>query len=197
MNVSRRYTGLAALTAMAGLLALVPLANPAFAWTASLSTCVAGSWSSTCTTSPSFAIGTLVPDTAKVTLSADGGPYGSVNFYVASGTCADHGTGALVGSSSVTGSGSTYYTQSWDSTGKTAGNYVWLVYYTGTGSGGYPRAPTSGYDCEPFSLFVGPPPPHVPQFPLGSLLIFALAIPALLLLEQDWSRPQRRFPKSG
>jgi hypothetical protein len=103
-----------------------------------------------------------VSDTAQV--PEDGG---TLYFYVASGTCADHGTGTLVKSFSVpSSSGVTTFTTSWDSTGYSPGSYVWLTYY-GEAS-----------HCEPFTLKGS----TVPEFPLGAVLTIALALPALLLL---------------
>jgi len=191
MKTIRRYASIAGLGILATLLMASPFLTPTFAWTSSLHTCVAGSWSANCTVNPSYAIGTTVSDTAKVTLTNDGPPYGTVYFAVAAGTCSQHGSpltsGPSPASASVTGSGATTYTSTLSTIGFSAGSYVWLVYYGGTGSGGYPRAPTSGYDCEPFTLFAGPSP--VPEFPMGMALLMAILFPAMLLFKKKFGIP--------
>lgn len=126
-------------------------------------------------------------DTAKLTLSSDGSPYGSVYFAVAAGTCADHGSTISNQTYAVTGTGTTYPTESISTTAYSAGSYVWLVHYSGTGSKGYPRAPSSGQDCEPFTLTSLPPPTSVPEFPFGMALLMAMAIPALVLFKRKLS----------
>jgi hypothetical protein len=191
MKTTRRYASIAGLGILATLLWASPLLTPAFAWHSGISTCVAGTWSKDCTVNPSFAIGTSVSDTAQITLTSNGGPYGTVYFAVAAGICTDHNSPLVSGPSpasiTVTGSGVTTYTSTLSTTGLSAGSYVWLVYYSGTGSNGYPRAPASGYDCEPFTLFAAPPPASVPQFPFGMALLMAIALPALLLLKKKSS----------
>lgn len=134
-------------------------------------------------------MGTSISDVASLTLTwGDGSPYGSVVFALWAGTCSSQ-TGSAIFTSTITVSGSTSYSGaysttsgSFSTTGLSAGSYVWLVYYTGTGTGGYPRAPTSGYDCEPITLTVS----HgVPEFSAGLPLLLALAAPALLLLRRQ------------
>lgn len=192
---TKRYASVAGLGILAALLFASPLLAPAFAWTSTLNTCV-GSYSSStypseCTVNPSYTVGTTVSDTAKLYLTSDGSPYGTLYFAVASGSCANPTvldisiTGA---SPTVTGSGDTYYTASISTTGLSAGTYYWLVYYSGTGSKGYPRAPSSGYDCEQFTL-VSAPPVSTPEFPFGMALLLAAAIPALVVLKRKFSLP--------
>jgi len=191
MNTSRRYASVAGLGILATILFASPLLAPTFAWSSSLSTCVGTSYSTSCTVNPSYPIGSTVTDTAKLYLTSDGAPYGSVYFAVAAGVCSDYGT-IISGTSqtvSVTGTGTTYPQASISTTGYSAGSYVWLVYYGGTGYGGYPRAPSSGYGCEPFTLVKAPPPPGVPEFPFGMALLLAAAIPALVLLKRKFSVP--------
>ena len=195
MKNTRRYASIAGLGILATILFASPLLAPTFAWSSSLSTCVGTSYSSECTVNPSYAIGTSVSDTAKLTLTSDGGPYGQVIFGVAAGTCRTvtgaPGYGSIITTLkyNVTGTGTTYPSVSVSTTGYSAGSYVWLVYYTGTGSGGYPRAPSTGYDCEPFTLYSAPPPTGVPEFPFGMALLMAAAIPALVLIKRKFSLP--------
>lgn len=138
----------------------------------------------------SAAIGTGIYDKATLQLSTNGGPYGSITFYAYTGTCngQGHPTGTLVYTSSavsVTGSGpTTYQSATVPTTGWAAGNYVWVAKYSGTGYGGYPSAQAA---CEPFNLFQGPPPPTVPEFPLGLALVMALAIPVLFIVKSKYA----------
>ena len=195
MQTNRRNMSIAGLGILAAIIFVSPLLAPTFAWTSSLSTCVGSTYSTSCAKNPSYAIGTTVSDTAQLVLTNDGTPAGTVYFAVASGICSDHGTGTTTGvtgasQTATTGSGgsgttTTTYTASLSTTGLSAGSYVWLVYYSGTGSGGYPRAPTSGYDCEPFTLFAGSIP--TPQFPLGMAALLATALPAMLLIKRKFS----------
>jgi hypothetical protein len=154
---------------------------------------------STTPSTTSSAIGTSISDSAKLQLSDNGGPYGSITFKIYSGTCTTEGvpTGTLkytsspvpVTSAATSGSGATYGSGPVSTTGLAAGSYVWVASYSGT-AGGYP-AGTAG--CESFTLFKGSPPP-VPEFPLGIALLMALAIPALLLVRSKRSAllPQGR-----
>jgi len=189
MNTVRRYATFAGLGILATILIASPLLAPTFAWSSSLSTCVGTSYTSECAVNPSYAIGTTVSDTAKLYLTSDGGPYGSVYFAVAAGVCSDHGSAISNQTYAVTGTGTTYPTESVSTTGYSAGSYVWLVHYSGTGSGGYPRAPSTGNDCEPFTLYKGTPPTGVPEFPFGMALLMAMAIPALVLFRRKFGLP--------
>jgi len=112
-------------------------------WTSSLSTSI--SPSSTITS------GTSAHDTLTVTLTNNGPPLGTVYAYLYSGTCSSQSGGALQSfSTAVTGSGmTTYNTPSY--TFNSAGSFVYLTYYSGT-SGGYPRSPASGYNCEALTV---------------------------------------------
>jgi hypothetical protein len=178
----RRAAGLGVLSAF-GLMLLG--AAPAFAWTSAISTTPSATL---------VAAGTPVTDTATVTLTNDGAPFGYVVFAVYSGGCTNGApTGAQVlghfpgpsntNNVAVTASGSNPYTSASFSTTGLSGAYVWVVYYTGTGSSGYPRAPATGYDCESFS--VSPPPAHgAPEFPAGLAVLMGIALPAMMLLKR-------------
>ena len=160
-------------------------AAPAFAWTSSLSTVPSAT---------TVVAGISVTDTATVTLSLDSGPYGSVVFAVYSGGCTTgtptgsqvlgHFTGLNTNTVTVTANGAHSYTSAAFSTTGLSGSYVWAVKYLGTGSGGYPNAPSAGYfDCEAFT--VTPNVSHgAPEFPMGLPLLMALALPAMLLLRR-------------
>src|SRR6266850_1652024 len=154
----RGAAGLGVLTAF-GFLMLG--AVPAFAWTSTLVT--------TPLPSSSVAVGTTISDSAALTLTAQTGtPSGTIIFYLFAGTCtsvAGSAPGsALYTHSSTVGSSNngatvTYSSGTFSTTGKAAGNYVWLVRYSG--GGGWPGTPTTGpllsdsttnhYDCEPFA----------------------------------------------
>jgi hypothetical protein len=178
----RKAVGLGVLSAF-GLMLLG--AVPAFAWTSSVTTTPSAT---------SVVAGTLVTDTATVTLSPDASPFGYVVFAVYSGGCTNgaptgsqvltHFTGSVTASNvAVTANGVHSYTSASFSTTGLSGAYVWVVYYTGTGSGGYPRAPLSAttYDCEPFTVNA----PHgAPEFPAGLGVLLALALPAMMLLKR-------------
>jgi len=190
------------LCVLATTLGLVLGATPAFAWTSTVYTCIGNYTSSTfpsppssCTSNPTVG-GSIIYDTAQVTLSSDGSPYGSLTVLLAKGTCSSIGStvsGVSGSNPSVTGSGTTYYVASIATSSLTSGSsYVWLTSYSGT-SGGYPYAPTSGVgtnpttysgnlvDCEPF-IFQATT--GVPEFPSGMVLLLALALPALFLMRR-------------
>jgi len=203
MTTMKRKTMVAGLGALAIVMALAPMATPAFAWTSSIYTCV-GNYSSstyptTCTTNPSYIVGSTVYDTAKLTLTNDGSPFGSLTVLLAHGTCTSIGTTvsgvsnsnpSATGGSGGTGTTTSYYVASITTTSFASGSYVWLTSYSGTSSG-YPYAPTSStgtnptlyngnyVDCEPFTLQA----PHgVPEFPYGMAIVMGLALPALFLM---------------
>src|SRR5208337_2385439 len=199
MFENSRTKKLAILGAVAVVLGLSAVA-PAFAWTSSLSTTIycksgAGAWS-VCASTTSIPAGTAVKDKATLTLTSDGGPYGTISFYIYSGTYNTDKTCAQnVGASTlywtdpsnaytVAGSGATNYYSS-SPTSLVAGSYFFYVVYSGTGSGGYPSAAK----CEPFTTagYPFPPPSTVPQFPLGMALLLAVAIPGLLLVRSKYT----------
>ena len=112
--------------------------------------------------------------------------YGLVTFEVFEGTCSSIGsavspqpTPALF---NVTGTGKTTYASTLTTTGLSAGPYVWIVHYTDptTDRYSYPSAST----CEPFTLNSTS---TVPEFPLGPVLMLALAFPALLLIRSKFA----------
>jgi len=176
--MNRKNSMLATLGLLSLLVGVGGVVAPVFAWHIV-------SFTTTASTT-SAAIGTGVYDKATLQLSTNGGPYGSITFYAYTGTCNGQGnpTGTLVYTSSavtVTGSGpTTYQSTTASTTGWAAGSYVWVAKYSGTGSNGYPAATAA---CEPFSLFQGPPPPTVPEFPLGFAALMALAIPVLFIVK--------------
>ena len=140
---------------------------------------------------------TSATDTATITLSDNGPNYGSVTFNVyaaaVGATCAPTGPSLLTSVVAVAGhtdhgSDQTYQTTSaaFPYSGHT-GNYVWIVSY---GGGGYP---SMGPLCESMPSSSFPPPPTVPEFPLGMAMLLALAIPALLLVR---SRTASKTPSS-
>jgi len=71
----------------------------------------------------------------------------------------------------------------------TAGFYAWIVQYNPSKFDS--KSGNSLYDlqtCETFQLTgTYPPPPTAPQFPLGMALLFALAIPGLLLIRSRYA----------
>jgi len=75
------------------------------------------------------------------------------------------------------------------SSGTTAGLYAWIVQYNPSKFDS--KSGNSLYDlqtCETFQLTgTYPPPPTAPQFPLGMALLFALAIPGLLLIRSRYA----------
>lgn len=191
MKTVSRKASIGGLSILAIMLMAAPLISATFAWTATPGTpftCVASAWSSKCVSDPTFAVGTSVPDTAHIAFN-DEGPYGSVVFAVASGTC---GNVISVLSNVTIGIPSTptiayaNVTTTFSTTALSAGNYVWLVHYTGNPDG-YKRYPTTGNDCEPFKLTSLPPPTSVPEFPFGMALLMAMAIPALVLFKRKLS----------
>jgi len=195
----RRGVAIAGLCALATALGLVLAAAPAFAWTSSVYTCIGNYTSSTypssCTSNPTLG-GSIIYDTAQLTLSNSGSPYGSLTVLLAKGTCSSIGStisGVSGSNPSVTTYGTTYYVASIATSSLTSGSsYVWLTSYSGT-SGGYPYAPTSGagtnpttysgnlVDCEPF-IFQATT--GVREFPSGMVLLLALALPALVLMRR-------------
>jgi hypothetical protein len=150
------------------------------------------------TPSPSDVIPVNTPifDTSSLTLSSGSGtPSGTVYFYLYAGTCASPTGSPLSSSTATVGSsnnGATvqYSSATFPTTGLPAGNYVWLVRYSGGGA--WPAFPTSStggavkigtyyYHCEPISLTTS----HgVPEFPIGPSLAIALALPAMMLLRK-------------
>jgi len=185
MKSRRQNKALLSLTALAGILVLTAMATPTFAWhVVSLSTCVGTSWSPDCAGNPSYTIGSQVSDTANVTVSHNGGS-GYITFAVykaaVGATCAPSGTALYTsGPTPFPGDGKSHIVTSgaFDTTGQSAGGYVWTTYVT------YADAkPWSG--CEPFTLTQST---GVPQFPLGSLLVIALALPGLLLVRTKLTR---------
>ena len=189
-----------ALIAAAAILGLSVVA-PTFAWNATLNTtiyCMApGSTWVACSSVTSIPAGTMIKDKATLTLTADGGPYGTIRFYLYSGTyntahtCAQNVASATLfwtdpsNPYSVTGTGTTTYYSTAPSS-IPSGSYFFYVTYSGTGVGGYPAKST----CEPFSTLGFPPPNPVPQFPLGMGLLLAAAIPGLLLVRSRFSSKQ-------
>jgi hypothetical protein len=188
MNRSGRKATLATLGLLSLLVGVGGVVAPVFAWHIVSFT--------TTSSTTSAAIGTGIYDTAYLQISNNGGPYGSITYHVYQGSCNSQGnpTGSLVYTSpavSVTAAASTgtspvaYTSATVSTTTWSAGSYVWVVNYSGTGSSGYPAAKAA---CEPFSLFQGPPPPPgVPQFPLGLAALMAIAVPALLLVKSKRS----------
>ncbi len=177
---------LATLGVISVLIGVSGIVAPAFAWSVQTFTTTASTTSA--------AIGTGVYDTATLQLTSDGGPYGTITFYVYSGTCTSgNPTGTLEYTSPAvtvtTSLKTTYQSATFSTTGLTAGNYVWVAKYSGTGSGGYPAAKAA---CEPFSLFSGQPPPRVPEFPFGLAILMALAVPAMLIAKSKFAAQATR-----
>jgi len=183
MKSRRQHKALISLTALAGVLALTAIAAPTFAWhVISLNTCVGTTWSTDCAGNPSYTIGSQVSDTANVAVSDNGGSaYITFTVYKAAvgATCAPTGDALYTsGAIAFPGDGSSHIVPTassqvqFDSTGQSAGAYVWVTKVT------YSDA-TPWTACEPFTLTPGT---GVPQFPLGSLLVIALALPGLLLV---------------
>jgi hypothetical protein len=199
MKTISRRASIGGLGILAIVLMAAPLITATFAWVAtpgSPFTCVTstGVWSPKCTADPSFAIGTKVYDTVHISFSTVG-PYYSVVFAVANGTCTlpsgAPGYGSAFKNTTVTipttpTISSINVTTSVITTKYDAGSYVWLVHYTG-GSDGYARYPSKGNDCEPFTLTSLPPPTSVPEFPFGIALLMAMAVPALVLFKRKFS----------
>ena len=179
MKSRRQHKALISLTALAGVLALTAIAAPTFAWhVVSLSTCVGTTWSTDCAGNPSYTIGSQVSDTANVAVSNNGGS-GYITFTVykaaVGATCAPTGTALYTsGPTGFPGDGNTHIVTSgaFNTAGQSAGEYVWTTKVTYSDA-----TPWTG--CEPFSLTQGT---GVPQFPMGSLLVIALALPGLLLV---------------
>ncbi len=181
---SNRKVTIATLGLLSLLVGVGGVVAPVFAWHIVTFTTTASTTSA--------AIGTGIHDTANLQLSSNGGPYGTITFYVYKGTSCDVGgtpvytsTPVSVTSAATCSGGANYNSPTVSTTGWSAGNYVWVAHYSGTGSSGYPSATAT---CEPFSLFQGPPPPPgVPQFPFGLAALMAIAIPALLLVKSKRS----------
>lgn len=187
MNRNGKRITLATLGVLSLLIGVGGVVAPVFAWSVTSFTTTASA--------STAAIGTGIYDQATLQLTSDGGPYGTITFYAYTGSCNvdGHPTGTLVYTSpavTVTTSSKTTYTSATASTiGWTAGSYVWVAKYSGTGSGGYPSKTAA---CEPFSLFSGGPPPTVPEFPLGFAALMALAIPVMLLVRSKYSAQATR-----
>jgi hypothetical protein len=205
MNNRRRLLPVAfALTAF---IAAGVLAVPAYAWHSNLSTqiyangvvCGPPGSSNPC----GVPVGSSIYDKATLFLSSNGKPYGTISFVVYSGSSFTNGAYSANGYSipkctlgtgntlkwtdslnpqSVTGTGTTQYTSSTVNTNTySTGSYFFYVTYSGTGKSGYPSASV----CEPFSLSSTS---TVPEFPLGMALLFALAIPVLLIARTRFAR---------
>jgi hypothetical protein len=133
-----------------------------------------------------------IQSSIAVTCSSTGTTAGKLCFEVLSGICSDHGSTLITGLNATSytnflGTGTHTYVRhvSLSTTGLTAGNYIWVVTYAGlTGT----DKPPSRQVCEPFKLTAFPPPPSVPEFPLGSVLMMALAIPALLVFRGKFAK---------
>jgi len=130
---------------------------------------------------------TSVTDKALVTLSSSGAPSGvSVTFKVYQGTCSDHsGTALLTSNKPITSDKGLQQVVSdpFSTIGRPAGNYVWIVFYQ---PGNYPLTDGSkNPHCEPMVLLQ---PVPTPEFPLGILALFAVAIPGLLLIRGAHAR---------
>lgn len=153
---------------------------------------------STTPSSASAAVGTTISDTADLTLSSVVGATssGSIQFYLYAGTCSGVTGSALYSNtatvlSSNNGATKGYPSGSFSTGALAAGNYVWLVRYSG--GGGWPATPTTGvllsglyYACEPITLTTTT---HgAPEFPAGLGVLMALAVPAMLFM-------RRRIPQ--
>ncbi len=183
MKRSGRNVTVATLGLLAVVLGVGGVVAPVFGWTV---------YSFTTTASATTAaVGTGIHDTAYLRTTADGGPYGTITFYIYSGTgCSTTGKTAVYTSSAVsvtsadqTPSTGTYTSPTVSTTGWATGNYFWVAKYSGT-PGGYPSSTAT---CEPFNLFAGTPPPTVPEFPLGFAALMALAIPVLFLARSKFA----------
>ena len=131
-----------------------------------------------------------VTDTASVTLSSSGAPSGvSITFNVYQGTCSDHsGTPLLTSNRPITSDLGLQQVTSdpFSTAGHSPGSYVWIVTYN---QGDYPLTDGSPNPaCEPMNLLTYHPP-TVPEFPFGLALLFAVAIPGLLLLRRTAGKP--------
>jgi hypothetical protein len=163
------------LIAILAVLALGMNSVDAFAWHSTLTTTLS---------STTVIIGNGIYDTATLTVSNGGNtqPSGYIIFSIYSGSCSNgKPTGALIATLpqvKVTHAGS-YQSAVWNTAGQQAGNYVFVVKYTG--GNGYPSATAA---CEPFMLVNGS---SVPEFPLGSIgfgMLFAIALPMLMLIRK-------------
>lgn len=209
MSGKGRTTELALVGVAALVLGLSAL-SPVFAWhVASFSStiyCENGSTWAPCTSSQLAGISTPIKDEASLQLSANGKPYGTLSFFIYSGgsssyfndvdthVCTINSGASLVWTDSANPQAVTSASQQPSSqpftssvvSSLTAGSYFFYVSYSGTGSGGYP----AGSLCEPFTAVTFPPPPTVPQFPLGIAVLLGLAIPALFLAKSKFSGKQ-------
>jgi len=144
-----------------------------FAWHSALTTTLS---------STTVIIGDSIYDTATLAVSNGGNvqPSGYIIFSIYSGSCSNgKPTGMLIATlppEKVTHAGS-YQSSAWNTAGQQAGNYVFVVKYTG--GNGYPPATAA---CEPFVLVNGS---SVPEFPFGSIgLLFAITLPILILVRK-------------
>ena len=189
--MNRKNSMLATLGLLSLLVGVGGVVAPVFAWHVV-------SFTTTASTT-SAAIGTGIHDSATLQLSNNGAPYGSITYYIYSGTCNAQGnpTGTLkytspsvaVTSAATGAGGASYQSATVSTTGYAAGSYVWVAKYSGSGVNGYPAATAA---CEPFSLFQGPPPPTVPEFPLGLAALMALAIPVLFIVKSKYAAQATR-----
>jgi hypothetical protein len=198
---------------------LVQGAGLAFAWHSSLSGTTLSPASSVVkgTSVTDTATVGLNPGSTCTPISSCG-PFGSVTFLVykdtaggPAGCVASDLNGATSYSSTVTITSAMIAGTSLPSTATVpsaalstgslaAGFYVFLVHYTGTGSSGYPDSPTAAgsmivqvgttyYLCEP--LAITPASTSAPEFSLGLLPLFALVVPALLLMRGRFAAKTR------
>jgi hypothetical protein len=165
------------------------------AWTSSLSTQLYPS--------STVSQGTSVYDMDTVALTNDGpgsppsvcssDDFGCIISNVYSGTCSSYSGSSLqsstiaVTSAAESKGGATYDTPSLSTSGLSAGSYVWISYYTGT-PGGYPRAPSSGYDCESMTIKQSSGVPEFPFGALGMLALLGVSLPAMIVLRSRFYR---------
>ena len=185
-----RTASIAVLGALALFLGLGAVA-PVFAWHATGFSTQLNPPS--CGTSGGCSVASIT-DTASVTLSSSGAPSGvSVTFNVYQGTCSDHsGTSLLTSNRPITSDKGLQQVTSdpFTTSGRAAGGYVWVVMYN---QGNYPltdRSPNP--DCEQMVL-LQTSHSTVPEFPFGMVLLFAIAVPGLLLVRRVRGRT---FPLS-
>jgi hypothetical protein len=133
----------------------------------------------TMTPVPTAYVGDSFHDTATLTVSGDSAanPTGTVHYYFY--TAADDCTGDYVASDgAVGGTAASPTVGNSASTGPLGiGVYSFKAVYTGDS-----HYVGSSSDCEPFHIVQNPN--TVPEFPLGSAVMFAVLVPALLLLRK-------------
>jgi len=133
--------------------------------------------------------GTPVTDTATVT-SNGGTPTGTVQFYfcgpTGSATPCTISPGNAVGSPVALSGGSA---TSASESPVVPGFYCWSANYVATSGSGFGTSQSTSTTNECFQVFNGPPPPQVPEFPVGMLPLLLLAIPIMVLLKRKLVSP--------